>query len=276
MPGGASVQQMNSVNSSNTTPRSARGALRRLFGISSIAIAVVVAGCERNADAKTPGTGTPDSAPAPQTTQAASATPGTAPSNGDALDDANLAMLADRGRLMGRDSGAMWLVIISDFQCPYCKMWHDSTSAALKRDYVDKGLVRLGYLNLPLPQHPHARNEAEAGLCAAAQGKFWPFAGKLFDEQVSIGTMTTIEPLLDSLGRALALDMGAFARCRKSPSIRALVDSDIQQATRARVTSTPSFLVGDFLVQGVMPYPNFRKAIDTALLVARNKAKGTR
>jgi protein-disulfide isomerase len=177
---------------------------------------------------------------------------------------------------MGRDSGAMWLVVISDFQCPYCKMWHDSTHAAVKRDYVDKGLVRLGYLNLPLPQHPHARNEAEASLCAGAQEKFWPFAEALFREQAAIGTMSTIEPLLDSLGRALALDMRAFARCRKSPSIKALVDSDVQQAMRARVNSTPSFLVGDFLVQGVSPYANFRKAIDSALVVSRNKAKRTR
>jgi protein-disulfide isomerase len=187
--------------------------------------------------------------------------------------DTDLIAKADAGRIMGKDAGAMWVIVISDFQCPYCKQWHDSTFAALKRDYVDRGKVRLAYLNLPLQQHPHAMAEAEAGLCAGVQGKFWQYADGLFHEQAAIGRMRDVTPLLDSLGRALSLDMAAFAICRRSRSIRALVQSDIQQATGAGVRSTPSFLVGDFLVQGVSPYADFRRALDTALIVAKAKGK---
>jgi hypothetical protein len=66
--------------------------------------------------------------------------------------------------------------------------------------------------------------------------------------------MRDVTPLLDSLGRALSLDMASFASCRRSRSINGLVESDIQQASSAGVRSTPSFLVGDFLVQGASPY----------------------
>lgn len=192
----------------------------------------------------------------------------------DTLSDNALIARADAGRLMGRDSGAMWLIVISDFQCPYCKQWHDSSNKALKRDYVDKGLVRLGYLNLPLQQHPHAHDEAVAGLCAAAQGKFWPYADALFHEQNRIAKMTSVTGLLDSVGTALALNMSEFARCRTSRAIRTLVQSDIQQAQQANVQSTPSFLIGEFLVQGAMPYPDFKRAVDSALVIARVRAKG--
>lgn len=174
---------------------------------------------------------------------------------------------------MGRDSGAIWVVMISDFQCPYCKQWHQAAMDSVKRAYVDDGRVRIAYLNLPLQQHKHARTEAEAALCAGVQDRFWPFAEELFKRQSEIATLPTVQPLIETVARGLKLDMSEFARCQQRQAIRALVESDIQQATKAGVRSTPSFLVGDFLVEGAVPYSDFRKAIDTALVVARNAKK---
>lgn len=191
----------------------------------------------------------------------------------DSLSDSLLIANADRGRLMGRDSGAIWVVMISDFQCPYCKQWHDAAMDSVKRDYVDNGRVRVAYLNLPLQQHKHARAEAEAALCAGVQNQFWPYAAELFKRQQEVAGLPTVQPLLESMARAFKLDMGEFARCQQRQAIRALVESDIQQATKAGVRSTPSFLVGDFLVEGAVPYADFRKAIDTALVLARNAKK---
>jgi len=230
----------------------------------------VVAACGP-ADAAARTAATPATTAASTTTAAPSAAAASPTFSGDTLSDSALIAKADRGRLMGRDSGAVWLVMISDFQCPYCKQWHDSSMAAVKRDYVDPGKVRVAYLNLPLQQHPHARVEAEAALCAAAQDKFWPYSAALFHDQPSINARVDVKPYLDSLARANAIEMKEFARCRGSKAIQALIESDIQQAGKAGVRSTPSFLVGDFLVEGAAPYKDFRKAIDTALVIARTK-----
>jgi protein-disulfide isomerase len=108
-------------------------------------------------------------------------------------------------------------------------------------------------------------------MCAAAQGKFWPYTEALFRDQQSIGTRADAKPYLDSLAKANGVDMIEFARCRKSNAVKSLVESDLQQANRAGVRSTPSFLVGEFLVEGAVPYADFRKAIDTALITARTK-----
>ena len=193
----------------------------------------------------------------------------------DSLGDSLLIAKADRGRLMGRDTGAIWVVMISDFQCPYCKQWHDASMESVKRDYVNTGRVRLAYLNLPLPQHKFARAEAEASMCAAVQNQFWPFASGLFQRQGALSKIAAIQPVLDTLARSLSLNMTEFGKCQKREAIRALVESDAQQAGRAGVRSTPSFLVGDFLVEGAVPYADFRKAIDTALVMAQ-KAKRSR
>ena len=189
---------------------------------------------------------------------------------GDSLSDSLLIALADRGRLLGRDSGAIWVVMISDFQCPYCKQWHDASMEHVKRDYVSKGQVRLAYLNFPLPQHRHARAEAEAALCAGVQNQFWSFAERLFARQDALEKVAAVQPVLDTIARGLSLDMAAFGRCQQRQAIRALVESDVQQAIKTGVRSTPAFLVGDFLVEGAVPYADFRKAIDTALVLARS------
>src|SRR3954468_23378734 len=72
-----------------------------------------------------------------------------------ARDNAVLAR-ADAARIQGSKDAPVWIVEISDFQCPYCKMWHDSTYPAIKKQYVDAGIVRLAYVNLPLSMHPNS------------------------------------------------------------------------------------------------------------------------
>jgi protein-disulfide isomerase len=184
--------------------------------------------------------------------------------------DSALTLRADAGRLQG--SGAMWVVMISDYQCPYCKSWHDSSMARLERDYVKTGKIRFAYLHLPLESiHPHARAESEAAMCAAAQGKFWSYSNALFAAQGTVRTMNDVSPLLTRIAREQALDMTEFSSCRQSPAIRSLVEADIRQAAQAGVQSTPSFVVGEFMLRGAVPYPDFAHAIDTALVVFKQR-----
>src|SRR4051812_23011496 len=41
----------------------------------------------------------------------------------------SVSTMADRGRIRGAESAPVWLIEISDFQCPYCKRWHDEVFA---------------------------------------------------------------------------------------------------------------------------------------------------
>lgn len=203
--------------------------------------------------------------------RARAATTAATPASASApLPDSVLVTKADQGRLLG-NAQAMWVVMISDFQCPYCRQWHDQSMANLRRDYVDKGTVRLVHLQFPLNIHRHARAEAVASMCAGAQGAYWAYADSLFARQETVKTMTDVSPLLDRLARDLRLDAAAFGACRRSRAVEALVENDMQQAQRAGVRSTPTFLIGDFLVEGAIPWADFRRAVDTALVVTRAK-----
>src|SRR5438270_1961275 len=76
---------------------------------------------------------------------------------------------ADLARIQGSPNAPLWVIEVSDFQCPYCKQWHDQTYTAFVAQYVKTGKVRLAYVNFPLGIHVHAFPAAEAAMCAAAQ-----------------------------------------------------------------------------------------------------------
>src|SRR6478735_1170872 len=81
---------------------------------------------------------------------------------------------ADLARIQGSPTAPLWVIEVSDFQCPYCKQWHDQTYNAFVDQFVKTGKVRLAYVNFPLQSHVHAWPAAEAAMCAGAQGRFWP------------------------------------------------------------------------------------------------------
>lgn len=191
----------------------------------------------------------------------------------DTLTDAVLMARADLGRYEGSPTARIWIVMVSDFQCPYCRDWHDSTLTQVRQTYVETGKARLAYLNLPLQGHRHAVAMAKAALCAASQEKFWPYADAMFSRQKTVANLGDVQPLLHTLADSLKLDTAAFTHCNKSSAVTALLNSDLRQANQANIRSTPSFFVGQFLLEGAVPFPSFKKAVDSALVIAEAKAK---
>jgi protein-disulfide isomerase len=172
---------------------------------------------------------------------------------------------ADRARVRGDSAARVWVVMISDFQCPYCKMWQDSTASRVVDEYVRTGKVRLAYINFPLPSHQNAWPSAQAAMCAGAQGKFWAMHDALFATQDRWSGMTSPEPLFDSLATSAGVDAKAMRQCVGSNVMRPLIQADLDRSSRAGVNSTPTFLVGDSVIAGAYPIDRFRTVIDAAL-----------
>ena len=183
-------------------------------------------------------------------------------------DTTTLRARADRGRILGAATAKVWLLIVSDFQCPYCKMWEDQSWATIKRDYVDAGKVRVAYLHFPLDQHEQAMPTAEASMCAAAQGKFWEFSEALFATVPQWAHAGDQSRIYDSLATAHGVDVGRFRACTQSHVMRAVVEADRDRMRQANVQSTPSFFVGNTPISGAQPVEVFRRALDAAIAAA--------
>lgn len=178
--------------------------------------------------------------------------------------------LADRGRIQGSASAPVWVIEVSDFQCPYCKQWHDQTYTALLDQYVKTGKVRLAYVNFPLQSHAHAWPAAEAAMCAAAQGKFWPMHDALFNTQTVWESLPSPAPVFDSLARANGVEMRGWRDCVSSGKMKPLIEADHDRASRAGASATPSFMIGDQILTGAQPIEQLRKAIDSALVKGKS------
>jgi len=177
---------------------------------------------------------------------------------------------ADKARIRGAETAPVWLVEISDFQCPFCKQWHDQVFATIDREYVKTGKVRIAYLNFPLSRiHPNAQAAAEAAMCAGVQGKFWELHESLFNAQTRWAEQKSPMATFDSLARAAGVEPKAWSHCVTTHATAKLIDADRDRSTKAGVESTPTFFVGDRALAGAYPVDTFRVAIDAAIAKAK-------
>ena len=183
---------------------------------------------------------------------------------------------ADSGRILGSAQARVWVVVLSDFQCPYCRAWHDATDPMLRASYVNTGKVRVAFLNFPLPMHGNAAAAAETAMCAAAQRKFWGVHDALFASQDKWAKLADPTAFFDSLAGVQGVDRAIQRKCVADHTPRPLIDADVNRAMRAGVNSTPSFFVGDTAFAGNVPPGEFRRVLDAMVAKAAAAAAGAR
>jgi protein-disulfide isomerase len=237
-----------------------------------VAIALLAA-CKGGADARaTTASATAESAaPAAAASPTAQAPAKEASSGSTAAATVStdpLVARADSARIRGNPNAKVWMILSSDFQCPYCKMWHDSADMTIRREYIDNGKVRLAFLNYPIASHQNAIPAAEYAMCAAAQNKFWEMHDALFAAQDKWVPLPKPGPVLESLATSVGVDVTALRACVSSHKMLPLIEADHERATRAGVRATPSFFIGNQVLEGVQMPSDLRKVLDAALASA--------
>lgn len=208
---------------------------------------------------------TAESAPASTSTTAAAGLPKYGPDQIPVAMDTALLRKADLGRIAGDASAKVMVLEVSDFQCPYCKTFHDETYPTVKAEYVDKRLARMAYVNLPLRSHQNAWPAAEAAMCASVQGKFWPMHDSLFLAQERWASIAKPDTMFTRFAGTLQLDAKAYGACTTTHATRPLIASDADRASNAGISGTPAFIIGDSLISGAYPFSAFKRVIDANL-----------
>jgi len=122
------------------------------------------------------------------------------------------------------------------------------------------GRVRLVMKDLPLSSHPLARPAAEAARCAGAEGRYWAYHDRLFEEQPRFERERLIQYAVD-----LGLDEKRFTDCLDDHRYAAAVDADAKEARARGIKSTPTFLINERVLVGAQPIEAFREVIAEAL-----------
>lgn len=173
------------------------------------------------------------------------------------------------GKSLGPAGAAVVITEYADYQCPYCKIYHDDIQPQLVRDYVETGLVRYEYRHLIVIDGNVGGNEsrraAQAAECAAEQNRFWDYSNMLYANQNGEGTGAFSDTRLKAFSAALGLDETAFNRCLSSSRAAGSVLADERAAGAAGLNSTPSLLVNGVRVANPLNYDQVKAAIDAAL-----------
>lgn len=150
------------------------------------------------------------------------------------------------------------IVEFSDYQCPFCRRWHDEVAQALYAAYPNQ--IRLVYRNLPLTSiHPDALSAAEAALCAGDQNSYWEYHDKLFGGE-TLGKSTYLQ-----YAQELSLDLNTFEACLDNRTHQAAVEADSDFAVNLGVRSTPTFFINGLAIVGAQPLDVFKQVIDKEL-----------
>ena len=179
--------------------------------------------------------------------------------------------LADKGRIAGESAAKTWVIIASDFQCPFCRQWHSESYKTFVDEYVRSGKVKVAYINFPLGQHQNAVPSAQAAMCASAQNKFWQYHDALFDTQDKWENMPQPRPVLDSIAHAVGVNFEAWKKCVDGDTMLPLIFADRDRAATAGVQSTPTVLVGGKVFAGAVPFSDLKPIVDSAIAKSASK-----
>lgn len=165
---------------------------------------------------------------------------------------------------LGDTNASVTIVEFSDFQCPFCRRFHETVFPNLKRDYIDSGKVRFAYRDFAF-LGPESFAASNAARCANEQGKFWEYHDTLFAEQAGENQNAFSKENLKRFARDLRLDTAQFNSCVDSDKFADAVSADIAAGQQAGVQRTPATFVNGLLISGAQPYPEFQRVIEAEL-----------
>ena len=170
---------------------------------------------------------------------------------------------------LGSASAPITIVEFSDFECSYCRRFHEQVFPNIKRQYIDTGLVRFVHKDLPLPFHPHALPAAAAARCAGEQNRYWDLYSALFDQQNCLSCKGVL-----TIATEERLEMTALQTCIERKATMAVINANRSEASLHNISATPTFVIGPTqndgsldgqIIEGALPWSTFKSTIDKTL-----------
>lgn len=163
-------------------------------------------------------------------------------SAGQAQGRAPAAVLASEKSLGSKDAPIV-MEVFSDFQCPACRSFYESTLRPVIDNYVAAGKVYLVHHDFPLPIHAYSREAARWANASAEIGRFEVVEQALYAKQNEWVATGKIEPVVAS-----ALTPAEMKKVRqiletRSAQIDAAIGRDVALANQKQVVQTPTIFI---------------------------------
>jgi len=172
--------------------------------------------------------------------------------------------------IRGNPNAPIMIVEYSDYDCPFCKNFHD-TMKRIMDEFAVGGQVAWIYRQYPIVQlHPNAPRISEAALCVgelAGQDGFWEFSDLIFSER-EINAPTNMLKL-NGFAATAGADSAEFETCLASGRHKATVEATLAEGSAAGIQGTPHSVIiaGDqkAAINGAQPYEVVRGIVSTLI-----------
>jgi len=161
-------------------------------------------------------------------------------------------------RATGNPQAAVTVVEFGDIECPICAT-AEANAREIRRKYGSQ--IRFVFRHFPLARiHPQAEKAAEAVECAAAQGKFWETLERFYKGQDDLS-----QPALARYASEAGVDVPRFNQCLSSGAMAARINRDFEDGRALGVRFTPTFFVGQKMIEGPLGLTEFSRLLDQEL-----------
>lgn len=157
------------------------------------------------------------------------------------------------GAWEGNAKGDVTVAVYMDYACGYCR----ASLPMIAQLVAEDPNVRIVYRELPVLSEV-SRVAARWGLAAAEQGKFKPFHTALY----SGGQLS--EQSIAAASASAGLDTAKAQAALSAPRVEAEIARNLEVAGKLGVTGTPSWVIGDRVISGMVPYEVLKDAVTAA------------
>ena len=171
--------------------------------------------------------------------------------------------IGDKDIKIGSDDAKVKIVEFSDLANLADAQSYKTIISQIVKDYGDS--VQVVFKNYFPPSSQISLSAALASQCANEQGKFLPYAEKLFNSQAAWNKLKDATGTLEAYASGLGLNYADFKQCLTSKKYQ---DQVMQLATEGQsfgISSTPSIFIGSDLQGATAKYDDMKKVIDEQL-----------
>ena len=168
---------------------------------------------------------------------------------------------------IGSSDAKIVVKVFSSLTCPHCANFHTAVFSNLKRDYIDKGLVKFEHHAFPLDLA--ALNAEVIVRCQTDNEKKFQLLGEIYKKQKfwAIGSdIKKINALIKEIGLGFNLSEDKMNKCLNDNNAQdEVLNQRIEAQKKYKIESTPTIILNEKKYTNKIDYKSFKKAIDKNL-----------
>ena len=163
--------------------------------------------------------------------------------------------------IVGKENSKVNIIVYESLTCSYCANFHKQIYPKLKKDYIDKGLVRIEFRSFPLDLA--ALNASKIAHCKNdGKSEILHFLFENQEKWVKGETIDQLNKNLKDLIKSENLNID-FDKCTNNKNIEDFVINErIEGVKKYKVNSTPTIIINEEKFEKTINFKNIKKIIE--------------